>query len=910
MADLSSTIQIIISAVDDTGAAFRSVTDGVGRFAGSIEDATQPMADMAKGILAIDAAIAGIAIAFGVTAVNAANEFEDSLQLVDKQLSDTGPTLQQAREDIEALALQYGANANAVAGSAAGFLAAGYDYKTAASLIDTSTQFMIASELEATVSTKALVSSLAGFRIPAEDAAEGAVKVGDILNKIGDISSGSFADIVQGFVDIASTAKDSGLSLEETAAAIATIVDTGRGGAEAATALKSGLLSLLAPAADAAGKLKELDVSLVDSNGELRAAWDIMGDVAEATSGMTDSQKLQTAAIIFGKDQAGAMNALMSDWGKTQNYVTQMLDETTGAVGSMAREVDGKLALMSTSIDRSKEAWRQFQTAFGEEIKAGGQLQSLVDSLGKLGTALKDAVNAGQLDPLFQPWKDAFAGLEAVVANVARNLPQALAQIDWSEFNDSIDGLGDAFEGMFDGIDISTPEGLAEAIQLVVDAGEGLIRTTTGIFEGMEPLFLLIGGAVKTFSELSPEVQAAAGYLLGLSVTVNTVAGVVGGLALALGGAATGLIALLKVGVVGAAGAAGYAVGTVFADALNKTLSILSGSDTSLGSEIYDLVQDFKDLELGNESAAGALLKPLNPMLQLGAAAFKLGTDIGEAAFGLGDVGDKGYDAEAGAKVAEAALGLLGTAANDAGLDTDALVAEFNALMPALIGTGVEADKAAQAQYRYRDGTLQMLDATGRWIETSWDAFEVSGESADALDEQTAAVQRQADEQRILNEASTEYLLGWQRILSEERVAIFELAADIRVAEIEADAQRTVAAFDSMARSFESTGEVLTELFSIWSGMDTIGDKSKVEDWINREYAIREKLAEGQLSLVEAEVRRIAAQTALLERGGVAVNISADGLDPALEAFMFAVLDKVRVQIAGDYTDFLLGCGS
>jgi hypothetical protein len=139
---------------------------------------------------------------------------------------------------------------------------------------------------------------------------------------------------------------------------------------------------------------------------------------------------------------------------------------------------------------------------------------------------------------------------------------------------------------------------------------------------------------------------------------------------------------------------------------------------------------------------------------------------------------------------------------------------------------------------------------------------------------------------------------------------MFEAKASIDIARIEADAERTIAAFDAMSSSFQNTGDVLTELFGIWAGLDSGFDRNQISEWIEREYKIREDLAKSQISLVEAEIKRMEAQTALLEKGGVEIKISSDGLEPALEAFMFSVIDKVRVQIAGSYEDFLLGCGS
>ena len=129
------------------------------------------------------------------------------------------------------------------------------------------------------------------------------------------------------------------------------------------------------------------------------------------------------------------------------------------------------------------------------------------------------------------------------------------------------------------------------------------------------------------------------------------------------------------------------------------------------------------------------------------------------------------------------------------------------------------------------------------------------------------------------------------------------------MAQIEADSKRAVAAMEMLGASFANTGDVLTELIGLWVGLEGM-DQSKIEGWIEREYAIREKLAQAQIDMVNAEIRRLEAQTALLERGGVELKIQSDGLEPELEAFMFRIIDKVRVAVSGSYEEFLLGCGS
>ena len=87
-------------------------------------------------------------------------------------------------------------------------------------------------------------------------------------------------------------------------------------------------------------------------------------------------------------------------------------------------------------------------------------------------------------------------------------------------------------------------------------------------------------------------------------------------------------------------------------------------------------------------------------------------------------------------------------------------------------------------------------------------------------------------------------------------------------------------------------------------------DQTQLAEWIEREYEIREQLAQAQIDLINAEIARMEAQTAMLENGGMDITIQSDGLEPELEAFMYKILDRIRVQVAGSYQEFLLGCGA
>lgn len=914
MADLSRTIQIVFEAVDNTGTGIAALGKGVGDLAGNLEAATEPFANLSKSILAFDALVVGLAATLGSAAIKESVEFQTSIAGVAKQLGDAGPPLEKVKADIEGVGVAFGTNANDVAAATADFLAAGYDYETSAKLVAASTSLMIAGGLDADVSTKALTASLAGFKIPAGEAAEASVKIGDILNKIGDISSGSFDQIVDGFKQIAPTAKDAGMSMEQTAAAIATIVDTGYSGSEAANALKSGLVQLIDPPKDAREALAKLGVELTDSSGKQKLAGDIMAQLAGKYGNLTEEQKLQTAAVIFGKDQAGKLNALLGDWGKSQDYVAQMTDKTTGAVGSMAKEVEIKLNTLDSKIKSTDEIWRQFLVHLGDKITGGGDYESLIVSLGKLGEALKGVIDDGDLDPLIKPFQDAFATIGKLFEDMAKNLPAALDKIDWRNFNDAIKDLTGSVNGLFDGIDLSTPEGLAKVIQSIIDVGSGLIKTTSGIIDGLKPLFEVVGAVVKGFAELDPEAQKAIGYFLGLATTTNVLSGYAKTFSDVIGGGGGLLEKFKQLGTVAAAAAVAFAAFEV-----GKWIAEFTGLDKALDGWVESL-NGVPDAAKPAAEAIGRIPDNLKKVSDSTGLAI---TSMGQFNK-LADSGAIIFDkvsgswikaADASDKMAVAQTGILGVTAD---LEP-AMLALYDTLGLTADGTKKLSDatdkgKISQAEYKASLEDLDKMFAAGdislaEYTEGVQAIHKAAGDSVPAIDKMSKSQEEAAKKTKDLAAESEKFALEWGKLLSAERIAVFEASADIQVAQIEADSKRAVAAMEMLGASFQNTGDVLTELIGLWVGLEGM-DQSKIEGWIEREYAIREKLAQAQIDMVNAEIRRMEAQTALLERGGVELKISSDGLEPELEAFMFRVIDKVRVAVSGSYEEFLLGCGS
>jgi hypothetical protein len=145
--------------------------------------------------------------------------------------------------------------------------------------------------------------------------------VTDTLAKAAGSSSATVADLAQGFSNVGPVANMFGLSVDETAAALATLSENGIKGAEAGTALKSMLLNLSRPTDEVIGALRELGVSLYDSTGNVRGLDDVIDDLDSALSALPAQEQIRLSTKLAGSYGITAFNALRAAGGIDQMQV-------------------------------------------------------------------------------------------------------------------------------------------------------------------------------------------------------------------------------------------------------------------------------------------------------------------------------------------------------------------------------------------------------------------------------------------------------------------------------------------------------------------------------------------------------------------------------------------------------------
>nr|WP_275444000.1 phage tail tape measure protein [Lysinibacillus fusiformis] len=310
---------------------------------------------MVAGGAAVGSAYAATAVA--VSSLNTASDFE-------AQMAKVGAKTEASRAEMKALndeALKLGASSSLSASQVAVAMdelgAKGFDANKIIAAMPGLIAATEASGEDLTLVSNVVTSAINSYGMQASEA----TRVADVMAMSANKTAAGVGDLGYAFKYAAPVANTLGIKLEELAASTGLLVDKGLAGEQAGTALRMSLIRLSKPPAEAEAALKELNITATDSKGKFKSLATLAKDWEKATAKLSETQKVQYAATIFGVEASTAMLSLFSTGPEKINEMTTALEKSGGAASKAAE-------IMKDNYAGSKEqmlgAFESAQIAF------------------------------------------------------------------------------------------------------------------------------------------------------------------------------------------------------------------------------------------------------------------------------------------------------------------------------------------------------------------------------------------------------------------------------------------------------------------------------------------------------------------------------------------------------------------
>ena len=909
-ADLQRIIRIVFQGDNQTQRAFGEVSRGLDQMETMVRSVTGPMSEMADKALKVQAALTALGTAGVAFSVAKFKDFEDTMLKVAAIMGATEPQYEQLTE----LTKELGSSTRFTAQEAAEgleFLAlAGVEFEDAMETLPQILKLAQAAAVDLGTAADLVTNIMAGYNIEVEKTEA----TTDVLTATFTNANVSLSELGEAMKTVGPIAASLEMPIEDTAAVIGKLGDAGFKGSEGGTALRNILLGLADPGSSAqrifrelgidveslgiemestTSVLEALGVKVKDAGGNVRPFADIMEDLDEGLGRIPDSADRAALLIeAFGRRGGPQMAALLSQGSGSVDDLIERIQSLSGITDQVAEQMEsgigGALRTLRSSFD-----------AIGLEIgdAAAEYLDPAVRSIGDLFRVIAAEIGEGALDPMFDEFGTRAERFSTQIDRIAKALPKALEDIDYSRLIEGLDNLADSVVGIFKAIFQDLDPGDADDLQIIIqdltDAMGGLADVVAGIIDEWRPVAAFLGDLIQKFGELDRETLEYVGGLLGAAQKIEVFADKLGFLKgqLALFGIEMGYQQdeLTRLGwyfdkFAKDAGDAGTSLGVFFGakdwfGAIYDALDALDGAVgrvfsridewvNKTGDTIRDLVNKlpFINIEVdasteGFDAAAAEVIEKTKELES--AVEIRVETDLHEAAARASELTDvitnelKKRTAGDAAKVIEA---------------TDFLSDE------------IDRRKAVETAIELTDFLSDEIEARAQDK-----AYEIP------IELQVAELEAQSREVVAQIEATSDIVresIQWK--------------AQLDIAEVEANAKVMEAAFDSVAATIESTGDVMLGLLDLMGDAD-IGLRGRLETQMRDEAKMREEAHSKQMAMLDAQINLMDERARAVERGDAMIQIDGQGLQPHLEAFMWEVLAAIQVRVNEEGMDMLLG---
>ena len=307
-----------------------------------------------------------------------------------------------------------------------------------------------------------------------------------------------------------------GYSMEDTAVAIGLMANAGIKADQAGTSLRSIITRLAAPVKQSEEAMKQLDISLTDSGGNMKSLETIINELREKFAGMTETEQTEYAKMLAGQQAMSGLLAIV-------NAAPEDYAKLTNAVANASYSIDD----INKTLENSGIQWEKYSdSAWVAKGGIEGLADEIIYNVDKIGTStdeLRDYLES-EYD---MSAEDAARAIESVTA--AMDESEGAAARMAKTMQDNLGGDMTKLGSQFEGVQIALYEKFEPALRAGVAALSKLLDVFNWLIDNGAEVAATITGvatAVGTFLAIINRQAIITAFTTGLTAIKTAFLGV------------------------------------------------------------------------------------------------------------------------------------------------------------------------------------------------------------------------------------------------------------------------------------------------------------------------------------------------------------------------------------------------
>lgn len=307
------------------------------------------------GFTAVAAAGALIVGGIGIKdTMNTFMDFEQGLSSVQAVSQATAGEMRQLKDEAKRLGAETEWSAIQVTEAETLLAQAGFSVQENIAALPGLLSLASAGGVELSEATDIAAGTLRAFGLEADQAGH----LADVLAVAASSTNSDITGLGESMKYVGPAAKALGVDVEETTAALGMLANANIKGSQAGTTLRSAFTRLAKPTKQSSDMMKQLGFNAFDAQGKMLPMEELIRNLDNSTSGLTEQQKANAMATIFGQEAMSGMLALVEQGPDAFGELTESLYDSKGAAEEMAEtrldNLAGQLTILKSGIEGMK----------------------------------------------------------------------------------------------------------------------------------------------------------------------------------------------------------------------------------------------------------------------------------------------------------------------------------------------------------------------------------------------------------------------------------------------------------------------------------------------------------------------------------------------------------------------------